>query len=156
MELERVRVRDCACPNTPHTEEGDWVSVTPTLSLEGGLAAESDLRLANQEATDPAERGELIQRRWAITFVRYGAKGWNLVNENGGIPFSIDALLADYGLARAVADRCADLYTEAVLRPFQKILAARSPTGPTNGTTSPPRRRTRKSPVSSSPDVMAA
>ncbi len=152
MEPIQVKVQDC--PTGLHNGEGDWVLLAPTLSLEGGLAAEADLRAAN--AVDPTERSEVIQRRWAITFVRYGAKGWNFHDEqNDERPFDVNELLSDYAIARAVADKAADLYTDAVLRPFLKLLGERSPTGRTGATTSQARRRTRKSSASSSPDATA-
>ena len=96
MELERVRVRDCECPpvdgERPHNGEGDWVALAPRLSLEGGLAAEQDLREVASIKND-GERGDAIQRRWVVTFVRYGAKEWNLLDENGDdLPFTTDAL----------------------------------------------------------------
>ncbi len=154
-DAEKVRVRDCACPGTPHNGEGDWVLLAPTLSLEAGLAAEQDLREINAQYPED-ERSNALQRRWVVTFVKYGAKGWNLQGEDGDLPFDVDAILADYGLAQPVADRAADLYTDAVLRPFQTRLAARSPTGQTSDTTSHPPARTRKSSARSSPATTAA
>jgi hypothetical protein len=152
---EQVRVRDCTCPGTPHNGEGDWIALTPTLSLEGGLAAEGDLR-AVALIRDENERSEALQRRWLITFVRYGAKAWNFVDEEGNEqPFDIEAILADYGIAQPVANRAADLYTDSVLRPFQKRLAARSPTGPTNGSTSARPASTRSRSKPSSPATTA-
>jgi len=148
-ELIQVKVRDCECPETPHNGEGDWVALAPTLSLEGGLAAEQDLRDVASIA-DQTERGAALQRRWLVTFVRYGVKEWNFAGVS-----SVDDILADYSLAQPVADKAADLYTDVVLRPFQKRLAARSPTGRTNGMTSAPRPRTRKRSGPSSPDISA-
>jgi hypothetical protein len=146
----QVRVRDC--PTGLHNGEGDWVLLAPTLSLEGGLTAEDDLRIVTAEHTDARERGMALQRRWAITFVRHGAQGWNLHDEDGTeLPFDVGALLDDYGIARPVADKAADLYSEAVLRPFQTLLAARSPTGATEATTSARPGRTRKLSAQSSP-----
>ena len=154
-ELEKVRVRDCECPNKPHNGEGDWVALAPTLSLEGGLAAEQDLRDANS-ILDENERGASIQRRWIITFVKYGAKAWNFVDENGEErPFDIAELLNDYAIARPVADKASDLYADSVLRPFLTRLATRSPTGRTAGTTSKAQRRTRTQSKPSSPDTTA-
>ena len=158
----KVRVRDCECPDKPHNGEGDWVLLAPTLSLEGGLAAERDLREAAAEIPvrdgDEAgarERWEAIQRRWLVTFVKYGAKGWNFHDHEGEMPFDRQVLLDDYGLAQPVADKAADLYSDAVLRPFVKRLAARSPTGPTRSTTSARRRRTPTPSESPSPDTSA-
>ena len=149
----KVRVRDC--PTGMHNGEGDWVLLAPTLSLEGGLAAEQDLREVAGIASESA-RGEALQRRWLITFVRYGAKGWNLHDdEDQDLDFDAEAVLEDYGIAQPVANKAADLYTDAVLRPFLNRLAARSPTGRTSSTTSARPRRTRKPSAPSSPATTA-
>lgn len=153
MEPVQVKVREC--PTGLHNGEGDWVLLAPTLSLEGGLVAEADLRAASAEYQDATQRGEAIQRKWAITFVRYGVRGWNFHDEDGEKPLDVDELLSDYATARIVADKAADLYTDAVLRPFLTLLAARSPTGPTPATTSRRQGRTRKSSGSSSPSTSA-
>lgn len=155
MEPIQVKVREC--PTGLHNGEGDWVALAPTLSLEGGLEAEDALRDVNTVEMTPDERGRLLQRKWAVTFVRHGAKAWNFHDEDGEpIPFDIDAILADFGIARLVADKAADLYTEAVLRPFQTLLAARSPTGRTKATTSRRRQQTPGSSEPSSPGPTAA
>lgn len=155
MEPIQVKVREC--PTGLHNGEGDWVALAPTLSLEGGLEAEDALRDVNTVEMTPDERGRLLQRKWAVTFVRHGAKAWNFHDEDGEpIPFDIDAILADFGIARLVADKAADLYTEAVLRPFQTLLAARSPTGRTKATTSRRRQQTPASSEPSSPGPTAA
>ena len=154
MELEKVRVRDC--PTGLHNGEGDWVALAPRLSLEGGLAAEQDLRDVATIQGDQA-RSDAIQRRWVVTFVTHGAKAWNFHDENNeDLPFNIQDLLDDYSLGRPVADKAADLYSDAVLRPFLERLATRSPTGRTGATTSKARRRTRKQSERSSPDTSAA
>lgn len=147
-DLIAVPVRDCACPGTPHAE-GDIVYVLPTLPLEGGLAAEHDRATALSEAIaagGPQPKGgfteaqkdamsvqmaETLRRRWLVTYVRYGAKDWNLVDESGPVPFTPDALLADYGLARLVAEKCDELYGETVALP---LLRRRSPTSPAGQT----------------------
>lgn len=152
MELVKVKVREC--PDGTHNGEGDWVALAPKLSLEGGLAAEQDLREVAGIKDDGA-RGDAIQRRWVVTFVRYGAKDWNFHEDGEDIPFSTDALLEDYALARPVADKAADLYSDAVLRPFLNRLQERSPTGRTAGTTSNRRRRTPSPSASSSPETSA-
>jgi hypothetical protein len=152
MELVKVKVRECL--DGTHNGEGDWVALAPKLSLEGGLAAEQDLREV-ASIKDDGERGDAIQRRWVVTFVRYGAKDWNLHENGDDLPFSTDALLEDYGLARPVADKAADLYSDAVLRPFLNRLQERSPTGRTGATTSKARRRTRKPSEPSSPATSA-
>ena len=129
-----VRVRDCACPDTPHAEEGDGVFIADTLPAEGGIVAEQQMG----EATDT----DVLTRLWLITFVRYGAKGWNFQDEDGPVPFDVEALLADWALARPVALRAGELYQAAVAAPFQTTPATRSGTGRTRATTSPRRKPT--------------
>jgi hypothetical protein len=131
MTLERVRVRDCACPGTPHAEEGDAVFLLPTLPAEGGIAAEQDMNATRD--TDE------LTRRWLITFTRYGATGWTLTDEDGdAVPFDVDTLLADWALARPVAIRAGELYQASVITPFLPKPAKPSRTGRTRATTSAP------------------
>jgi hypothetical protein len=142
--LEEIRVRDCACPNTPHGEEGDIVFLAPTLSAEGGIAAEQDMASTRDS--------EELTRKWLISFVRFGARGWNLLDEDGSeVPFDVDALLADWAIARPVAIRAGELYQASVIAPFQQQPAKRSPTGRTAATTSARRSRTRSPSGSPSP-----
>lgn len=141
-----VRVRDCACPGTPHGEEGDVVYLRPTLSLEGGLAAQADIISA-------AGVGAELTARWRVSFVRHGATGWNLVDEDGDpVPFDVNVLLDDYALSHEVAERCDDLYGDAVMRPLLARLKTLSKAGPTKPSTSQangstPKQRGRLSPV---------
>lgn len=126
---EFVRVRDCTCPDKPH-EEGDGVFLAERLSALGGIAAEQDL-------TNAAGDADLLTRLWLITFVRYGATGWNLQDAEGRpIPFSVDDLLADWALARPVALRAGELYQASVMAPFQQTPPKPSRTGRTRATTS--------------------
>lgn len=144
-----IRVRDCACPDTPHAEEGDIVLVSPTLSFMGGLAAEAALAATaaavpvaenateRQLATAGLARLAKVQSDWLRIFVEHGAVGSNFLPEP-----TAAAVLADYSIARVVADAVADLgYGEAVLTPFLTPPARRSPTGPT-GTGGTSRRQT--------------
>lgn len=138
-DLVPVRVRDCACPDLPHADDGDIVFLAPTLDVDGGSEAERDL-------VEAAGDERLLQRRWLRTFVTYGAKGWNLVDADGeAVPFDVDAILSDWRLARPVGDAASDLYVDSVTAPFVKALQARSPTGRTAGTTSRRRRPTSSS-----------
>jgi len=134
-ELVTVRVRDCACPDTPH--DGDEVYLLPTLSLEGGAAAELDLLYSNDIAE--ARRTLVLLGRWTVTYVRYGAVGWNWLQtgEDGKpepVPFDVEVLLADYRLSRQIAEKANELYSEAVLGPLLAAVA-----GP------PPNRQQRRS-----------
>ena len=131
-----VRVRDCACPDTPHADEGDIVYLSPTLSLEGGI-------LAEQQLYDSAGDAARLTRLWLRTFVEHGATGWNFTDENGDpVPFDVSVILADWSLARPIGDAASDTYSESVMRPFQMTAASRSPTGPTRRGTSRTRRPT--------------
>ena len=138
--LTPVRVRDCSCPDTPH--EGHFVYISPTLSFAGGV-------LANQQALSQAvavQRGETnqLQALWLETFVRYGAKDWDLCDEQGiPIPFDVELLLADYSLALPVAEKANDLgYGDAAMAPFLRTQVKPSRNGRTPATTSARRRRT--------------
>lgn len=164
--LVTVRVRDCTCPDTPHPD-GDEVYLLPSLSLEGGAAAELDL-IESGTISDDRRRTTALLARWTSTYVRYGAVGWNWleVGESGRpepVPFDVDTLLADYRLSRAVAEKANELYAEAVLGPLLAAAAEpplnrqqrRSRTGSTAGSTSARRAATSKPPASSSPDPSA-
>lgn len=122
-----VRVRDCACPDTPHADTGDLVYLRPTLSLEGGIAAQQDLVASGG---DPG----VLTRMWLVSFVRFGVTGANYE------PFSVDDLLADFDLAMPVAEKADELYSEAVLRPLGLSRSANSKRGPTASSTSRTRR----------------
>ena len=127
-DLVSVRVRDCECPGAPHGA-GDVVYVAPTPSLQLGLEAQKDIR-------ESLGNGSMLGERWLVTFVRYGAIGWNFEDEDGPIPFDVEVLLADFTLATPVAERCDELYGEAVTRPLLARLRTISQRGPTAGSTS--------------------
>jgi len=148
---EFVRVRDCACPDSPHAEEGDGVLISATLPAEGGIEAEQQMTEAQEQLRrgllSPDAFGDHLTRKWLITFVRYGAQGWNLVDEEGSpVPFDIDDLLADWAFARPVALRAGELYQASVAAPFQTAPAKPSRNGRTRATTS---RRRSPTPVPS-------
>lgn len=134
-DLVPVRVRDCACPDSPH-EEGDIVYLHPTLSLLGGLAAQRDWQASIEgEGEDRKLNGDALTDRWMVTFVRWGFAGANF-------DLTVDDLLADFGIAEPVADAASDLYQEAVLRPLGLGRSRTSQRGPTGDSTSPTRKRT--------------
>ncbi len=169
MNLVPVRVRGCECPGAPHPD-GDVVFMLPTLSLEGGLAAEHDNSLALGETLAAAgnppfseaqqqlmarDMTERLRRKWLVTYVRYGAVAWNFEDEQGPVPFDVEAIVADYGMGQPVAEMGDKLYGETVTRPLLSRQETRSPRGRTDLSTSrktstrTPRRR-------SSPASMAA
>jgi hypothetical protein len=144
-----VRVRDCECPGTPHGEEGDVVFLAPTLSLEGGLEATADIRVAVHD-------GKVIAKRWRVTFVRYGAIGWNWLDADGEpLPFDVDVILADYSLALPVSEKADELYGESVVRPLVAKPKTTSRHGRTADSTSPTLRSITPRRKSSSPGTSA-
>lgn len=127
-----VKVRDCS-----EHEEGHSVFLSPILSFDGGITAEQDIVNANGDQ-------QKLVRSWLKTFVTHGAVGWDLHDEEGNaLPFSVEAVLADWSIARPVSDRAAELYGDSVMAPFQNEPARRSPTGRTARSTSSRRSRTR-------------
>jgi hypothetical protein len=163
--LIEVRVRDCACPATPHPD-GDIVYIRPKIGLEGGIAAQVDFATTQREIPltdadrdsedEPTPRRRLfsqtLQRRWMVTFVRFGAVDWNLLDERGQrVPFDVEELLADYDLAYTVADRADDLYAEAVMRPLLPPPSKTSTSGPNVVSMSRAKPSTRSRQRSSSP-----
>ena len=129
-----VKVKDCSHPGH---EEGHSVFLAPTLTLDGGIAAEQDLVAADGDS-------QKLIRLWLRTFVTHGAVGWDFCDGEGNdIPFDLDTILADWSLARPVADAASDLYSHSVVAPFQNRPAGRSLNGRTGNTTSRRQRRTR-------------
>lgn len=149
MEPVSVRVRDCACPGTPHREEGDCVFLAPTLGLEGGLAAQGDIMAA-------AGNGTALAQRWRVTFVRYGAVGWNLIADDGPLPFDVEALLGDFELGYPVSERADELYGDSVVRPLLRRPSGPSRNGSMGSSISPNVRSTSKRRGSSSLVTSAA
>lgn len=143
LALVPVRVADCSCPDTPH--DGHHVFVAPTISLEGGIAAERVmLEVATTKYDDDTARANALTYAWAPVFVRYGAKDWDLCDSAGNPrPFDLDEILGNYSMARLVADKCGELgYGSAVLDPFLTKPAKPSPNGATRTTTSQRSTRT--------------
>jgi hypothetical protein len=136
-----VRVGDCTCPDGPHPD-GDVIYLAPKPSLRLGLAAERILIEAGTAGTE-ATTDALME-----AFVSHGAVGWNLEYINGKgrpepKPFAVADILADWSVARLVAEKANDLYADIILRPFLEALARPSPTGQTDATTSPATTSTR-------------
>lgn len=143
--LVPVRVADCTCPDTPH--DGHHIFVAPTISLEGGIEAERVmLEVAVKNYPSEAERTRALTYAWAPVFVRHGAKDWDLCDEQGEPrEFDVEEVLADYALARLVADKCGELgYGSTVLAPFLTAPPKPSRNGSTRAMTS--RRRSRTTP----------
>lgn len=106
----------------PAPYEGSEVYLLPSLSLEGGAAAELDL-MQSQEITDRERATRWLLARWTATYVRYGAVGWDWtrLNEDGRpepVPFDVEELLSDYRVSKEVANKANELYSEAVMGPL--------------------------------------
>lgn len=136
-----AKFRDCTCPGTPH-EEGDIIFLRPTVSLAGGLALERDFVAA--AGTDLESIQTDLTARWLVTCIRYGAMGWNVIDDAGPVAFDVEAVIADYTIARPVADVAAELYTDTVLLPLARRLSGISPSGSTTDSTSATAQPTRK------------
>ena len=163
-DLVPVRARDCACPGSPHGDDGDIVYLKSHLPMEGGLLAEQQMQSAvsieiklagNPESPEVVMRAmERLQLLWARTFLTHGAAGWNLVDAEGSPqPFDVEVIMADWGFARAVADKATELYGDSVMDPFLTASGSASQTGPTEDSTSRRRASKRKSGKSSSRDT---
>lgn len=110
-----VRIGDCECPGTPHSD-GDYAYLRPRLTAEGGAAA-------YQAVINNASDNEWLAGTLGRIFLRDGIVRWDLQDDSGK-PISVDAALggavdwADTLLP--IADKANELYAESVLRPFLK------------------------------------
>ena len=156
--LAEVRVRDCACPNTPHLE-GDLIYLSRTLPFRGGLIAN---RQAIERSKEVAQgKSNNLSDDWLETFIRYGALGWNLLSSDGDdVPFDVEAILADYSMARLVAEKANDLgYGDAAMAPFlQKAQAkpsanGRKPPKRSGGGRTPATTSAQKTPIQEPPEL---
>lgn len=129
-DLIPVAMGECLCPGIPHPT-GDTVNLKRELDLMGGLAVISDL-------TQPGE-GNAIERL-GRSYLKAGIASWTFVDEKGQpIPVTkanIDRLRWTPGIYE-LADKAADLYGEAVLRPLALRASASSRSGQSAELTSP-------------------
>ena len=140
MEAVEVRVRDCECPGDFHNGTGDVVFLRPKPSMALGLAVEADMLRS-------AASGQLLERAWAISYIRHGVTGWNFVDAEGkSRPLDVDELLDDFDMGKLIAEKADELYGDRVVTPFIERLfpsstqeqPPSSPPGPTTDSTSPP------------------
>jgi hypothetical protein len=147
-----VRLEACFCPNAPH--DSDIVYLAPSLSMAGGMAAQSAISAG---LTDSLKLQELLAEVW----IRHGVVGWNLLDEDGDdlpvTPATIAAALPYGKGGRLVAERADDLYAEDILAPLVQRLKSTSRRGSNNDSTSPTptRTRTRRSPSSTATTAKA-
>lgn len=104
----RVRVGDCLCPGTPHSE-GDFVTLSTRMSIEAGAAAVAAMARSGEETT------ELTVMRAALPHM---VTAWDFLDAETGEPLPItpdnvtEALPWNYGgrevviaLSEALAER---------------------------------------------------
>ncbi len=143
-----VPIGPCGCPGTPH--EQDEVYLRPTISLDGGMAAQAAIMRHGADA-------EALAKAWTPLFLRDGVTGWNLVDADGNPePLDLDGLLTDFDAVRPVADKAAELYADSVLRPLLAASKQTSPDGRGARSTSAPRTSTRSRRKPSSPLALVA
>jgi hypothetical protein len=109
------------------------VLVAPTGGGEGGTAP-----LFDDSRTD-----ELV----GPIFVREGVQSWNVVDEDGPLPFDADVILSNYTWSYPIANKADELYSKALLDPLLLRMGAQSKRGQ-NGQSTPPRRRSSRTPPS--------
>ncbi len=133
--MDPFRFRDCACPGTPHKEEGDTVTFRPRLSFPAGVKA---LRLIFAGDGDPAAANALP------VYLVDGPEAWNLVDERGmPVPLTPEALEAlPFADQYEIGDQGDTLYGGEVVAPLLRRMSKSSGTGPT---TSSSRRRSPRS-----------
>lgn len=139
METIAVRFRDCSCPGTPHPD-GDVAQLRPYLDYPGG--AEALAGIASLDG-DMARMAQVV----GPIFIRRGVVAWNVVDDDGPVPVTPEALDAlRWEDAYELADRADDIYGGQVLAPLVKRQAASTKAGRTGGSTSPRRRSSPKRP----------
>lgn len=146
--LHPVPVGACRCPGAPH-EDGDVVSLYPELTMDGGMAAQAAMWIE-----DPVQRGVALYG----ALCDYGIGEWTFVDGDGNaVPISPDnirRLLPWMQGGAEVSHAAGALYGAAVTTPFEQLMAraraaltqkpGSSPTGPTESSSTSPKRSTRK------------
>ncbi len=146
-----VPFRDCTCPDTPH--EKDIAYLRPYLDYPGGAecleAITTSDEAGNSFLRPVSEWPPLI----GPVYIRRGVVGWNVIDDDGPVPVTREALEAlRWEDAYELADKADDLYGAQVLAPLVKRMAMSSRAGQTNGSTPRPTKSShkRRSPSKSS------
>lgn len=136
MDSERltVRFRDCECPGTPHPD-GDVVYLRPTLGFAAGAAALRAMGEAivvvsptggGPKGTDPIIDDSRSDELVGPVYLREGPSGWNVVDDDGPVPYDPQVLIDNYVWGYPVVEACSALYTEAVLSPLVSRMNAQA------------------------------
>ena len=124
-----IRFRDCTCPETPHsgrsTEwgdlDGDVVEIRPYLDFSAGAQALQAILACDGDDT------RLFEFVYPV-YIRSGVLRWNVVDENGPVPCTIEAREAlPFGDAFEIGAGAAAVYGESVLAPLLRRTGASSP-----------------------------
>jgi hypothetical protein len=111
----KVRIGDCECPDTPHSD-GDHAYLRPRLTAEGGAAA-------YQAVLNNHEDNERLAGTLGRIFLLDGIVRWDILDD-GGKPISVRAAIdgaVDWtDTLLPIADKADEMYAESVLRPFLK------------------------------------
>jgi hypothetical protein len=122
-----------AVPVTTSCDHEHNVFLSPSLPFAAGFAAERIILGAF------GKDGDTITRLLLEALIRHGVTGWDLEDD-----FDVEAVLSDYRLSRPVALRIEALgWDSQVIDPLLPSRSRPSGTGPTQGTTSPRKQRTR-------------
>lgn len=140
--------------------DGHTVLMHPTATLPLGEAANQAIKHAVTEYDDPQEQEDAISRVLVVVYVRFGVADWDYLDEHGRkVPRTrenMDAVLADLPVARAIAAKGDELYSEAVLAPLRE-LASKSRQASRSGKSTPrSRRSSSKRPRSSGPSTTSS
>lgn len=126
-----LRVGDCPCPGTPHTEE--HVYLEPTLTLPMAITAYAAMR---QAGTDRARmEGALVSSYFPASI-----RAWTFTDDEGKLVPINDTTFAElvpwYAGGYELADRADGLYSEQLMRPLVGGRSKSSPAGSTETSTS--------------------
>jgi len=125
-----VPLGECQCPGAPHAG-GDTVYLRAELDAAGGLGVVATFTSGDSDA--------LIERMGRAYLIA-GIVDWTFTDEAGAkVPVTHDNIrrLRWTASTLTLANAASDLYGEAVLSPLVQTASASSPSGPSDGSTSP-------------------
>lgn len=147
--LVPVQLDYCPCEGKPH-KDGDTIYLYPELSTPAGIRARAFFRDAMTADMSRVDAEEALAELWLTV----GVAEWTFLFDDGDpIPVTPENIVRALPYAkggRQVADKADDLYVESVTSPLLATLKSISKPGRTNGSTSTPRKSTRKRPSPSS------
>ena len=126
-----VELGECRCPGTPHSTDTVWLRSTP--SMASGVIATQIMYEANPD-TMPEKLGR--------AYLEYNVTGWSFLDEKGEpVPVSRDLIRhLSWDALFPLAEKAAELYSEALTRPLVARASKSSPNGHTARSTSAKRR----------------